>query len=442
MKIRNRLTWISAITAVIAITSLSLLVYYFTSSFHEREFFERLEERVALTELMVLEKNEEVEQAVRDKFLHTLEDEIEYVITLKPTGIDSLKLLFPYELSESILSKQKSVRFWQGDHQGVGTRYQLLKGEYVVVVTAVDTFGRSKLDFLRKILIAGGFISVLLLVFVYQVGLTNALKPLESKIQRASRISADHLDLRLEVKDPENEIGKVAVAFNRMLDRLQSAFEAQKQFVRNASHEMRNPLTAISGEAEVLLNKDRTIDEYKEALKVILRESDRLRELTSQLLDLQKAEALSELPNPDIFPLDQCLLEATGVLPVSRIQMDIDFSEEEYTVRGSFSLMRTALYNIMDNAQKYSENKPVHVSLSRLGDDYSIRIADQGIGIPEKDLKNISQPFFRSSNARKHNGHGIGLALVKKIISLHQGNMEFISNEGQGTTVLLRIPRS
>ncbi|MEM6806518.1 MAG: ATP-binding protein [Bacteroidota bacterium] len=440
MKIRDRLTWTLSLSTLIAIAILSILLYYFTAKFHEQEFFTRLEERVAITELIFLENDAELESTVRDRFLQTLDEEKEYAISFKPAGKDSMRNMFPEDFANRI-KIEKKVNFRQGPRQGVGIHYYLPKGEYAVVVTAVDTFGQRKLNFLRKLLLFGGLAAVFLLGFVDRLALTRALKPLENKIQEASSITADRLDVRLQVDNPEDEIGKVARAFNNMLDRLQNSFEAQKLFVRNASHEIRNPLTAISGEAEVLLQKKRSSEEYQSALFSIHNESKRLQILMDQLLDLEKTDALSSLPSPEPFPIDQCLLESVELLQNSRFKLEIDLKDDEQLVYGSPYLIQTALANVLENALKYSdEEDAVTVEFSSRHSHHLIRIIDKGVGIPKEDLEKIFLPFFRSTNARRKKGHGIGLALVKNIIELHKGKIIYFSRVGKGTSVDIYLP--
>ena len=439
MKIRDRITYTLSITAFIAVAILGLLLYYFIARFHQRQFFTRLEERVALTELMFLEQNEEIKQTVRNKFLQTLDEEKEYAISLKPDGIDSLERLFPPGVAQKI-QRQEIVRFWQGELQGLGRHYSLPNGEYAVVVTALDTFGQTKLDFLKRILLIGGIILIGALVAVYRFGIAKALRPLENKILRASKISADRLDLRLNVKNPSDEIGKVAIAFNRMLDRLQHSFEAQRQFVRNASHEMRTPLTAIRGEIEVLLAKDRSSEEYQETLGIIQQETDRLQVLIKQLLELEKTDALVDIPDPKVFSLDACLLETIEQFPPNRLQLNLDPDADDNLVFGSEQLLGIAIRNLIDNALKYSEGEPISVSFLRENSRCVIEIEDKGIGIPAEELQNIFHPFYRSGNARGKHGHGIGLALVKKIISLHNGRIRLLSKEGEGTKAIIHLP--
>lgn len=439
MKIRDRLTITLSLTVFFAVSCLGLSIYFFTANFHKKEFFSRLEERVQLTELIFLEKNELVTQAVRENFLHTLDEEIEYVITLEPKGLDSLDRLFYPGFSQEILTK-KAIQFWQGNRQGLGKFYDLPKGEYAVVVTAVDKFGQTKLRFLRRIIVAGVFLCSIILVGVSWFTATSALQPLAKKIQQAKRISASQLDLRLEITTPEDEMGQLAIAFNNMLDRLQAGFQAQKNFVSNASHEIRNPLTAIIGEAELLLVKDRSLEEYKEALRIISTEAERLRVLTQQLLDLEKAESLASLPNPEVEAIDLCLLEVLEKFPSKRLKLSILSTEKERLVTANRYLLQTAISNLVDNALKYSGDKRVTVELDEIQGLYHLKIIDQGIGIPAQDLPNIFRPMHRARNARNSKGHGIGLTLAQKIIELHGGKITLKSEEGAGTEVLVTIP--
>ena len=438
MKIRDRLTYTLSLTGFIAITILGILIYFFTSNFYQQQFFVMLEERVALSELMFLE-NEETKKAIRDRFLQRLEEEEEYAISLKPSGIDSIKTLFSESLYEKILSDGK-IRFKNDRRYGAGKKYELQRGDYVVIVTATDQIGESHLRFLKRVLITGGILLILALIVVYRVGIARALRPLENKIYRASRIRADNLETRMEIENPDDEVGRVAIAFNLMLDRIQQAFEAQKHFVRNASHEMRNPLTAITGEIEVLLARERSSDEYKGTLRVIQKEADRLQHLIRDLLALEKAEAMYELPDPENIELGELILESIEQFPSHRISLDFNPESDDIFVKGNPTLLRTAVTNLIDNGLKYSGDKPVLIKFEQVGENAWIKIKDQGIGISKEDLKQIFQPFFRAQNARGEQGYGIGLALVNKIIGLHHGQIHIHSKPEEGTTVSFSIP--
>ncbi|MEZ4962538.1 MAG: HAMP domain-containing sensor histidine kinase [Saprospiraceae bacterium] len=439
MKIRDRLTLMLSVTALLAVSMLGLAIYLSTAQFHKKEFFKRLGERVQLTELIFLEKNEVISEAVRDRFLQRLDLEEEYAITLKRSGLDSLNRLFYQGLANELL-KQDSVLFWQGQRQGMAKRYSVESGDYAVIVTALDVFGLTKLNFLKKILPTGGLLCIGLLVAVGWFSINRALMPLERKIEKARRISASELGLRLNVFNPRDELGQLAMTFNSMLDRLQAAFESQKQFVSNASHEMRNPLTAIIGEAELVLSKERSKQEYQEAMEIILQEAKRMNTLTQQLLELAKAESLSTLPDPEKISIEVCLVELIEKFPPQRLRLNFQPCEDDCDIIGNQYLLHTALANLLENALKYSGSEPVSLHFAVEPQRYRITIEDRGIGIPPGEMDKIFQPLYRARNARGLKGHGIGLALSKKIIELHNGSLFFESNVGQGTTATVLLP--
>ncbi len=439
MRISTRLTLALAFTALLSVAALGIFVYIFTSRFHQKEFFERLEERVQLTELIFLEKNKVVEEAVRNRFVQRLDDELEFAVTLDKGGLDSLDRLFYQGLSEDILNNEK-VRFWQKGRQGVGKRYVLPQGEFAVVVTAWDKFGQTKLHFLRQILLSGTLLCALLFMVVSWLSASRALQPLQNKIRNASHISASNLGMRLEVTNPDDEIGEMTIAFNRMLDRLQVSFEAQRNFVRNASHEIKNPLTAIIGEADWVLEKERTPEVYQETLKVIGSEAERLHTLALQLLELENAESLASLPEPEEIHLSLFLVEVLEKFPRQSVRLEIAPNENERTIMANRHLLETAIANIIDNALKYSNEQPITVQLFEKQGFAHILIKDHGIGIPAEDMHNLYQPFHRASNARGIRGHGIGLPLSNRIIGLHGGEIEVISEVDKGTEVLVKLP--
>lgn len=440
MKIRDRLALVLSLTAFLVVTGLGIFINVFTARFHKQEFFSRLAERVQLTEQIFLEPNLQVSQAVRENFLHTLDEEEEFVIPLTGGGPDSLDKLFYPGISRQ-LSRDSAVRFWQGNRQGLGRRYFLPEGEFAVVVTAVDKFGQSKLHHLQRILVIGVFLCVTVLVAVSWLFAGRLLKPLENKIRKARHISADRLDLRLETGSGKDEIGQLAIAFNNMLDRLQASFLAQKHFVSNASHEILNPLTAIIGEAELTLEKKRSVEAYEDTLRIIASEAERLKILTQQLLALAKAESLASLPQPEPEHLDLCLLEVLEKFPLHRIQLTLPPPDTDLTVFANRHLLHTAMANVIDNALKYSGEQPVSVSLSAHPKGIDLTVRDQGIGIPGPDLANIYIPMHRARNARNIRGHGIGLPLAKKIILLHEGNIAVESGPRLGTTVVISLPK-
>jgi signal transduction histidine kinase len=202
-------------------------------------------------------------------------------------------------------------------------------------------------------------------------------------------------------------------------------------------------LTAIIGEAELALDKDRTVKEYQESLSNILSEADRLNGLINNLLQLSAVGYNPSEQKRNRISLTKLLHEAVSqyghINPDHRIRIMVD-ENDDLEVRGNDTLLQIAIINVLDNASKFSFNKEVLVTLACVRDQILVTIKDEGVGIPEADIPKIRQPFFRSENVRSTRGAGIGVPLAIKIIEMHGGRVHVASDLGKGTTVTLSIP--
>jgi signal transduction histidine kinase len=232
-----------------------------------------------------------------------------------------------------------------------------------------------------------------------------------------------------------------------MLGRLQSAFEMQRSFVSNASHELRTPLTSITGQIEVTLLSDRDITEYKDALRSILEDIRSLNKLINGLLDMALVEIdISEIKFKNLR-IDELLWQSRMDLIKLHKEYIIDIKfenipleENSLIVKANEHLLKTAFINLMDNACKYSDNKTVEIILEIQGKILNIVFNDKGIGIAEEDIGKIFQPFYRATNSSNIRGHGLGIPLASKIITLHGGNMIINSKINEGTSVVISMP--
>lgn len=216
----------------------------------------------------------------------------------------------------------------------------------------------------------------------------------------------------------------------RMVDRMDAAYQSEKSFISNASHELNNPLTAIQGECEISLLKERTPAEYQAALRRIASETKRIIQLMKHLLFLSQGdqEILKNTTEP-IFLAD-FLMSFSG----NRISFSPDHFS--YVVRGNPALLKIAIGNILSNACKYSGEKPVDMRLRA----NVLEIKDYGIGIPPEELERIYQPFYRASNTREFAGHGIGLSLSVRILRTYGAKISIRSVMQEGTTVKIEFP--
>ncbi|HEX8349741.1 MAG TPA: ATP-binding protein [Hymenobacter sp.] len=444
MTIRNRLTLLFlGLVAVILFAALSV-TFLLHLQYTTQEFHQRLRDRAEVTGYVFLEQDELHESAFnnfRRRYLRTLNDEVLqiYDSSLNPRFIKEDARI---HLSDSLLVHtiaEKELYFTVGAREAIGLFYHDNQGDFVIVAAAENRAGQARMEHLASML---GLVFVGSLLVIYIAGRLfagRALAPIAAVNDQVDRITAHDLHLRVEegLTSEKDEIARLARTFNRMLERLEESFEGQSTFVSNASHELRTPLTATIGELQVLLTRDREPAAYREALSSVLNELQQLKALINNLLEF--TQATSGTMTGDEIRLDELLWEAReAVAPDQRRRVHITLGTlppdpDQMEISGNRQLLGRALTNLFDNALKYSGDAPVGVHFDYAEGHAHILIEDHGIGIAEKDMAAIFQPFFRANNARGVTGHGVGLPLSRKIIELHGGKLFITSQLNQGT---------
>jgi signal transduction histidine kinase len=344
------------------------------------------------------------------------------------------------------------VREGEATHQNdetffAGIRYQASKGTYAVIVSADNYYNAQHFASLRTIFVLS-ILGVSLLTLIISVFFSRRVfTPVKEISRRVKDISSQSLHLRLTPRKGNDEITELETTFNTMLDRLETSFETQNNFISSASHELNTPLTTIIGEAEVALSKERSREEYVRSLQVILSKAERLEEITRSLLFLAQTGFRGKAMTYDTVRADQLLWDVKDTLekinPKYRIQINLDLmpeNPERLKIAGNEQLLHMAISNIVSNACKYSDNRPVIISIGTSEHEVIIVVKDSGIGIPGEELKYIYDPFFRASKTKSYEGYGIGLPLTRNIMRLHQGTIKVSSIVGEGTTVQLTFP--
>ena len=439
MKIRTRLSLIfSFITSSVFIV-FGFTVYLFSENHRSEDFQDHLEKRVIVTEKIFLEKESfsatELEK-IEEQFLHKLPEETEEVVELK----EGKELKFKYPYPEDFIENYETTNVLKYDFKNREGRCRIfdVKGrKYLIIVTAKDLVGLKNLIFLKQLILLLVSIGIPLIFLVSFIYTKRELLPLFKKIEKANRIGAYNLHERLSVFNPNDEIGQMATAFNGLLDRLEAAFEAQKSFISNAAHEIKNPLTSIMGEAEVVLNMERRREDYVQSLKIVLLESERLDNTVNNLLQLSKVLTQDEDIRYDKLNLKDFVFDVKNSFDFinSDNNIIIDNSNNDLIILGNKSLLKTVLINLFDNACKFSNNHLVKVSLTEEREMNILHIQDKGIGISNEDLDKINIPFYRGENALSINGSGIGFSLISIIIKLHSGKIKIDSEIGVGTKI-------
>lgn len=338
----------------------------------------------------------------------------------------------------------RAVSFSYENQQGTAVYYPDNEGNFIVLVMAHNFYGNEIQNSLLIVMIVLLCVSAILVFFIGRICAGRILEPLQLILKEIRHIRGNNLEIRLKKEGNQDELDELAQTVNDMLDRIDTNFNSEKSFIRNASHELNNPLTAIQGECEISLMKERTPVEYIEALQRISTETKRVTLLIKNLLFLSRDD--NELlrsanePVPLIGFLTRLCRSQNDTLGSSRIR----FSPDTAALAGAYltldanpSLLRIALQNIVENACKYSGDKPVDVRLSGNETHTTIEIEDYGIGIPEGEIEQIFQSFFRGSNVRGYTGHGIGLGLSLKILNGYGATVDIRSQQGQFTRVII-----
>jgi len=223
----------------------------------------------------------------------------------------------------------------------------------------------------------------------------------------------------------------------------------QKKFVANISHDFRSPLTSIKGYVEAILDGTIPYEMKDKYLGIILFETERLNKLTSSLLTLNRFEnrgTFLEITSFDINHIIKKTAESfEGTCTKKKITLNLVFSTKEIYVDADMGKIQQVLYNLLDNAIKFSpQNSSIKVSTTEKGDKAFVSIKDYGIGIPKENIKKIWERFYKTdaSRGKDKKGTGLGLSITKEIITAHDENINVISTKGVGTEFIFSLPRT
>ncbi len=271
----------------------------------------------------------------------------------------------------------------------------------------------------------------------------RAFRPLKEITSTAAAINeAADLSARVAVPPGDHEFSRLAATFNQMFARLEGAFEAEKQFTADASHELRTPVSVIKSACEYAEKYGETPEEQRETLAMIHRQADRMAELIQQLLSITRLDQGTE--GLRLEPLDLAAL-VEGVCAEQSYPRQRLFCQAggAVWVRGDAGLLRRLLQNLIDNGFKYGTPQGhVWVTLEGKGNTARLQVRDDGIGIPEDQQEKVWQRFYQVDPSRREGGGaGLGLAMVKKIAQLHGGTVTLDSAPGRGSAFTLILPR-
>ena len=274
----------------------------------------------------------------------------------------------------------------------------------------------------------------------------RALKPLKRFTAKAERVQLQSLSEITLSEDEAVEFSRLSRAVNQMLLRLNQAFDAQRQFVGNAAHELRTPLALMQARLDLYMSTEHenSCPETTETIAMMREQTERLSRMVRTLLDMSDLKAVPRNDRIQLAPMIEEVLADLSPL-AEKSGVTLSQSGEDLWITGSDVLVYRAIFNLVENGVKY--NRPggsVSAAVSRRGEEAMIEIKDTGCGIPEDFRESVFQPFFRvdKSRSREKGGVGLGLSLVWEIAHLHGGDVRVRESGESGTAIELTLPAS
>lgn len=448
MQIRKKITITYIALSSLSTLMLSLVVFFLFKKNNEYYFIKRLEDRAKIISQMHYQNDPEkvrYYQELKKNGLPEMIEENDFV--LKVNGANTFEynteLNLPAEFYSNVM--KNGTEWIQEDHKYYYAKIFTESGQkYIVIVTAKDRRGNTSIIYITRILLFGGLAFIILAYFFGSFLARRVINPVSRITAEVKRISASNLHNRLPETESTDEISDLTRTFNDMLDRLETSFEIQANFINNASHELRTPITTIIAETEIMLLKEREAGEYINSLENINSQASRLGNLTESLLKLTQTGYDGQKQVLDIARMDELLMEVKSDLnklyPNNRVTIKLNNMPEDETLLSipcNKPLLELAITNLITNGVKYSDNNEVFVSLTADNSSIKIVVTDIGIGIPPEDIPYLYEPFFRGKKASKYVGYGLGLPLAMKIIRMHNGELAIQSEPDKGTVVTI-----
>lgn len=272
----------------------------------------------------------------------------------------------------------------------------------------------------------------------------KSLKPIKDIEEVARDISqSGDLKKRIKLGKGNDELHSLANTFDTMFDRLEDSFENEKQFTNDVSHELRTPMAVIMAQCDYALSEEMTQDEYRESIELIKRQGSKMSKMITEMLEFSRIERRSEKYNVeelDFSELVENLCDDLALLKTKNITLECEV-EPGIRVKGNRMLLTRLVSNLVSNAYRYGvENGRINITLLSNSKNAMLCVKDNGIGIAKDEQEKIFRRFYQSDPSHSSGGTGLGLSMVKEIVSFHGGSVCVKSEPGQGSEFLVRIP--
>jgi heavy metal sensor kinase len=316
---------------------------------------------------------------------------------------------------------------------------------YVVQVATHLRFVRKSLSHFKGNMLAAFPIILVLGSLGGWILARRSLSPIGYIASKARSITSNNLDERLATRGTDDEMDDLIRTINEMIARLESSFKRISEFTADASHELKTPICALKGEAEVLLSKKRPLEEYQEGLAHFIDRFDQLNRMINDLILLSKFDSSQVELNMASLRLDLLVQDMGNLFRILAEQKGIDLQMgkgQEVTIMGDKVRLQQLFTNLIDNAIKYTPEGSIRITVERDGENAVVQVVDTGIGIPREEQEKIFKRFYRvdKSRSKESGGVGLGLSIAEWIAHAHRGRIEVESELNQGSTFTVYFP--
>ncbi|MCY4781479.1 HAMP domain-containing sensor histidine kinase [Sphingobacterium sp. UT-1RO-CII-1] len=444
MKLQQRLSLYSVVIFTMITVGFSVVIYFS----YQRQMISKeqksLSSKALLIAIYYLEQDE-LSLAEHSQIKRQVEREISMSDVVLIDSLNELvrgNMRSVTALSENFVERvrKEGSAFLNSDNNFYyGIYYEDNQGDFVVISRESKEEFNEQMQSLLQVLL-GAFLFGVVVIYLFSNYLGRfAYRPIVDVIQQIGKRDSRNFNQPLSISNAYAEIQDLVKTYNHFVDRIAETFKVQKNFIDYVSHELRTPIAALLGTLEVTQNKERSEKEYKEVIVLLKGYAFDLQEALEQMMLLSGAKTSFDFERIRIDEIIWQLVEDMTIYHQAQIEVNLQVDDPTYLeLEGNDKLLELALRNLLSNAVKYSDNQLVKIELTVENSKLELSIQDKGIGILAEDIPQITQNFYRGTNASNYQGKGVGLSIANIIFNMHQVKMSIYSGN-QGTNITLRF---
>ncbi|MBS1537676.1 MAG: HAMP domain-containing histidine kinase [Bacteroidetes bacterium] len=454
MKIRRKIILYFSSTTIVLVGLSFLFIYTLFSNFRQEEFDQRLREKTITTLKFLIEIQEIDHDLLQTMDKYTINSLYNEKVLLfdehqKPiySSLDDTQITYPDSILQLLSPANPIIVATEDRFQVVAMYFQIDNKKYYGITKAYDTFGITKLNYLRTILFTAFLIitvAVLLITYFISKQLSQPINRMASEI---TKINIDSADSFISVPSSKDEINLLALRFNELMKRLNDSFSFQKHAVHHISHELKTPIAILVSNFE-RMEKETDIEILKSQLINQKEDTKTLSDIINALLEISKTESGNTLSFEKVR-IDDLIFDIID--EVKKLQPEYEFmvdisgnldDESTLIIPVNNRLLTSALMNLATNSMYYSETNTSKITIIPTDTTIRIEFQNHGKNISQAEQEYLFQHFFRGENSKGKRGFGLGLVLVSRIIELHHGQIHYQTPEPGNNLFIVELPKS